>query len=87
MIKRLTVEKMRLLADTGAIKSIDLIGCSDGFTLQVNAKGDVGGLLETDKGHVRTFSKLDTAAKLIKDMGLGKASLDVTSWTPGQRSV
>lgn len=87
MIKRLTVDKLRLLAETGAVKSIELIGCSGGFTMQINAKGDVGGLLEADKGHARTFSKLETAAKMMKDMGLTKASLDVTDWMPGQKAL
>jgi hypothetical protein len=89
MIKRLTIEKLRLLADTGGVKSVELIGVADGFVMRVNAKGEdaLSGTLETDKGHVRTFSKLDTAAKLLFDMGLGKATLDLKEWGPAHKAT
>jgi hypothetical protein len=88
MIKRLTIEKLRLLVDAGAVRSVELVGVPDGFALRITTKGDeMSGTLETDKGHVRTFAKLDTAAKLLHELGVGRATLDLQSWAPGQKAV
>jgi hypothetical protein len=89
MIQHLTVEKLKILAAIGGVKSIELVAVADGFVMRINVKGDdaFSGALETDKGHVRTFSKLDTAAKMIFDMGIGKATLDLQGWTSGQKKA
>lgn len=86
VIKKLTVEKLRLLADAGAVRELRIIGQGAGFALVVATRDDEG-TLETAVGEVRLFAKLDTAARLVRDLGLGRAVLDLESWTPEQRSA
>jgi len=77
---------LRALIDAGAIKRIRII--AEGATIHVEAdtpNGTVTAL--TLKGAVKTWSTLDTAAKWVRSLGIGKAQIDVAKWQPGQRGM
>ncbi len=86
MIKKLTIEKLRLLADSGGVREIRIAGQGAGFVVSISTRDDEG-TLETALGEVRIFSKLDTAARLVRDLGLGRAVLDLAQWQPGQKGL
>ena len=86
MIKKLTVEKLRLLADAGGVREVRIVGQGAGFVLVVATRDDEG-TLETAVGDVRTFAKVDTAARLVRELGLGRAVLDLVNWAPDQNAV
>jgi hypothetical protein len=44
-------------------------------------------IVETNKGAVKTWGSLDAAAKWLKGVGIGQATLELSSWHPGQKSL
>lgn len=86
MIKKLTIEKLRLLADAGAVREIQLLGQGPGFALRITTRDDEG-MLETALGEVRIFAKLDTAARMVRELGLGRVVLDLVKWEPDQKGT
>lgn len=79
MIKKLTIEKLRLLASAGAIRELSLISKREGFVLMVSTRDDEGPL-ETAVGEIRIFSKIDTVARLVHEMGIDRMTLDLDQW-------
>lgn len=86
LIKKLTIEKLRLLADAGGVREVHIVGQGAGFALRIETRDDQG-TLETALGEVRIFAKLDTAARTVHELGLGRAVLDLAQWQPGQKGA
>ena len=42
-------------------------------------------VIHTNKGSIKTWASLDSAAKWLRQMGLGSFSVEVTKWTPNQK--
>jgi hypothetical protein len=86
MIKKLTIEKLRLLASAGAVRELRLVGQGGGFILMVATRDDEGPLT-TALGDERVFSKIDTVARLVHELGIGCMTLDLAKWQPGQKVI
>ena len=41
----------------------------------------------TNKGQIKTWATLDSAAKWVKGLGIGKAQLKISRWMPGQKKL
>lgn len=41
----------------------------------------------TTKGAIKTWASIDSSAKWIKSLGIGKAQLEISKWLPGQRGM
>lgn len=77
---------LRALVEAGAIKKVCIVG--DGAFFHVEAFTQNGSIIaSTTKGPIKTWSSLDSAAKWIRGLGLGKAQLDVAKWQPGQKGL
>jgi hypothetical protein len=77
---------LRALVDAGALKRIRIIG--DGALFHVEAdmpNGSVPAL--TLKGTPKTWRSLDAAAKWVRSLGMGTASVDLAKWQPDQRGL
>ena len=77
---------LRALVDAGAIKRIRII--ANGAVFHVEADTPNGAVTAfTLKGAVKTWSSLDTAAKWVRSLGIGKAQINIAKWQPGQRAL
>ena len=77
---------LRALVDAGAIKRIRII--ANGAVFHVEADTPNGSVTAfTLKGAVKTWSSLDTAAKWVRSLGIGKAQINIAKWQPGQRAL
>jgi hypothetical protein len=75
---------MKALVAAGAIKRINIIG--NGARFHVEAATPNGSVTaETRKGKVKTWVTLDAAAKWVRSIGIGTASINLAHWHPGQR--
>ena len=77
---------LRALVDAGALKRIRIIG--DGALFHVEAdmpNGSVPAL--TLKGTPKTWRSLDAAAKWVRSLGMGTASIELSKWQPDQRGL
>ena len=80
-------EKMlKTLVDAAAVKNARIIANGARFHVEVDAPGR-SFTIETAKGGIRTWTSLDSAAKWLRGVGIGRAGLDLTHWAPGQKSL
>ncbi len=77
---------IRALVEAGAVKDVLLI--ADGATVHVDIVTHAGATTATtNRGTIKTWVTLDSAAKWIKGLGVGKAQLEISRWLPGQRGM
>lgn len=80
-------EKMlRTLVDAGALKKVQIVGSGALLYVEV-AFGNKTEKVLTQRGSLRTWASLDSVAKWVRGLGLGKAELDLAGWAPGQRGL
>lgn len=65
---------LRTLAANNAVRSLELRGTAGGFALFVNEQPFV-----TERANVRVW-RLETVARFLRDMGLGRVTVDLSSW-------
>ncbi len=77
---------IRALVEAGAVKNVLLI--ANGSTIHCDIVTQAGTTTATtNKGGIKTWVTLDSAAKWIKGLGVGKAQLEISKWLPGQRGM
>jgi hypothetical protein len=77
---------IRALVEAGAVKKVMLI--ADGATIHVDIMTQAGVVTATTtKGAIKTWASIDSSAKWIKSLGIGKAQLEISKWLPGQRGM
>jgi hypothetical protein len=77
---------MKAMVEVGAIKKISIIG--NGARFHVEANTPNGAITaETRKGKIKTWVTLDAAAKWVRSIGVGTASINLAHWQPGQREL
>ena len=77
---------IRALVEAGAVKRVLLI--ADGAAVHVDIVTQAGATTATtNKGSVKTWMTIDSSAKWIKSLGIGKAQLEISRWLPGQRGM
>ena len=78
---------LRALIEAGSVKQLHIV--ADGAIFHVNVitakKGTVTVLTTT--GAVKTWATLDTTAKWVRSLGIGKVQLDITHWQSQQKRL
>ena len=77
---------IRALVEAGAVRKVILI--TDGATVHVDIFTQAGATTATTiRGGIKTWATIDSSAKWIKGLGIGKAQLEISRWLPGQRGM
>jgi len=77
---------IRALVDAGAVKNVLLI--ADGALIHVDIVTQNGAITATtNKGQIKTWASIDSSARWVKGLGVGKAQLEISRWLPGQRGL
>ena len=77
---------IRALVDAGAVKKVLLI--ANGAAIHVDIVTQNGPITATTiKGSIKTWATIDSSAKWIKGLGVGRAQLDIVHWLPQQRGL
>ncbi len=77
---------IRALVEAGAVKKVLLI--ADGAAIHVDIVTQNGPITATtNKGAIKTWATIDSSAKWIKGLGIGKAQLEISRWLPGQKGM
>jgi hypothetical protein len=80
-------EKMiRAMVSAGAIQNISIIGHGARFHIEANTPNGAV-TAETKKGKIKTWVTLDAAARWVRSIGVGSASVNLARWQPGQKSL
>ena len=77
---------LRALVEVGAVKRIRIIGQGSQFHIEADTpNGSVTAV--TTRNTLRTWGKLDQAAKWVRKLGFGSAQVDLRHWTPEQKGM
>ncbi|MBF0256955.1 MAG: hypothetical protein HQL47_10990 [Gammaproteobacteria bacterium] len=77
---------LKALIAAGAVKRVHLNANGAQFHVRIDTPNDSFVVLTT-KGTAKTWSSLDSAAKWLRNLGLGHIRLDLSHWQPGQRGL
>ena len=69
------------LVSAGAVVSLSARGVPGGYVLVVNSEGGER-LLSLQRRTTRVFTKLDTVASFLRDIGVTRFGVDTESWAP-----
>ena len=77
---------IRALVEAGAVRNVLVI--ADGATVHVDIVTQNGAITATtNRRTIKTWASIDSAAKWIKGLGVGKAQLEISRWLPGQKGM
>jgi len=77
---------LRALVAAGAVKRVRIV--AHGAHFHVVAETGGGPVTaSTQRGRVRTWRSLDTAAAWVRGLGVGSLELELDQWQPGQRPL
>jgi|TARA_B110000977_G_C10966473_1_gene450618 hypothetical protein len=77
---------IKALIDAGAVKQLELIANGGDFYLEV--KTTAGKEIVTgSSGSIKTWRTIDSAAKWLHLLGIGKILLKIDKWQPGQKTI
>ena len=77
---------IRALVEAGAVKKVLLI--ANGAAIHVDIVTQNGPITATTtKGSIKTWATIDSSAKWIKALGVGRAHLDIVHWLLKQRDL
>lgn len=71
--------EIELLLEAGAIQGVEIFASSEGFGIRIKTKNGIGQLLN-ERGQLRYFSKIDTAAKYLRELGIINILLSLEPW-------
>jgi hypothetical protein len=72
---------LRELVASGSVRSAAIVGLPGGYAVKVRY-GSSDRALAARTGEVRVFSKIDAAAKTLRDLGVVKSDLDTSGYSP-----
>ena len=80
-------QTLRALIEAGSVKQLHIV--ADGALFHVNVVTTKKGTMtaQTTAGRVKTWATLDSAAKWIRSLGIGKVHLDITHWQSQQKRL
>ena len=78
---------LKALIEAGAIKSVCIV--ADGGVVHASITTGSGNSqpATTLKGDIKTWSTIDSAAKWVRNQGIGSMKLNVDRWRPAQRTM
>lgn len=78
--------ELKLLLEAGALKSIQVI--AQGSLFHVEAKTAAGSkVVMTGRGEVRHWRSIDSCAKWLRKIGIGRACINFECWQVGQGAL
>jgi hypothetical protein len=77
---------LRALVEAGAVRRVRIVANGCRFHVEADTANDTH-LAATLKGNPKTWSTLDSAARWVRNLGIGTVQLDISLWQPQQRSL
>ena len=76
---------IKALVDAGAVKKVLIIAEGSAIHVDIVTQNDV--VTATLKGTIKLWVTLDTSAKWVRNLGIGRVQLVMDKWLPAQRSL
>ena len=85
-VSQVNEKTIRALVEAGAVKKVLLI--ANGAAIHVDIVTQNGPITATTtKGAIKTWATIDSSAKWVKALGVGRAQLDIVHWLPYQKGL
>lgn len=78
----ITLEKLKLLTEAGAVQHAELVGIPGGWTIQVQVGMGRRLLRPNKRKDVRVFKTTDAALLMLREAGVRRASIDQAGYNP-----
>lgn len=78
--------ELKLLLEAGAVKSVLITAQGSLFHVEAKTAG-AAKVLMTGRGDVRQWRSIDSCAKWLRKLGLGRFDVVVEDWSVGQRDL
>ena len=78
---------IKLLVDAGAIKSVSIVADGASIHALITTIAGTPQPATTQQGKIKMWSSIDSAAKYIRSLGIGKVRLDLAKWNVKQKGV
>ena len=79
-------QTLKVLIDAGAVNGLHVI--ADGSHFYVEIETPTGKVIaSTIQGSIKNCKSLDSAAKWVRKLGIGRTTLDIAKWQPNQRDL
>lgn len=74
---------VKALIEAGAVKKVRLV--ANGATLHADFMTQNGAVTATtNKGAIKTWASIDSSARWLKKIGIGRIELEIGQWLPNQ---
>lgn len=77
-----TIATARQLIDAGAVRAVEVIGHPGGWAIVLRI-GAGEAVIQTDRGEVRLWARLDTVRAQLEAFGVRRFAVDGTHLAPG----
>ncbi len=77
---------LKALIEAGAVRRVECIANGGSFYIEMHTSNGRE-LVTTAADRVKTWRRLDSAAKWLHDLGIGKARINIEKWHPGQATM
>jgi hypothetical protein len=77
---------LKALIEAGAIKKMAIIGEGSFFRVEVSTPGGTN-TIETLDGKLKTWNSLDSAARWVRQHGIGQCDINISRWQPDQKGM
>jgi len=77
---------IKALIDAGAVKKVMIVADGSAVHVKVVTKADTV-TATTLKGTIKTWATIDSSAKWVRGLGIGKVQLEISKWLPGQKGL
>lgn len=85
-LKKMNKKMIRALVEAGAVKKVHIVAA--GSTVHVDVVTQNGAVTATTlKGAIKTWATIDSSAKWVRGLGIGRVQLEISKWLPGQRGL
>lgn len=74
------------LVDAGAVRRIRIVADGARFHVEVDTPAATV-VVVTTKGAVKTWGSLDSSAKWVRALGIGRVQIELSKWQPDQRAL
>lgn len=84
----MTLEQLRTTTSAGGVTGVTLKGQGGGFVMEIATRSGQGAVLAKARStEPRRFGNPASALLVVRDIGLGTVSVDVTDWDPDQKDM
>tara|TARA_R110001592_G_scaffold37654_2_gene125411 strand:- start:123 stop:371 length:249 start_codon:yes stop_codon:yes gene_type:complete len=78
-------KSLKLLINNGVVMKVSIKSTGAKFHIEIKTACDLV-VAQTSSKQIKTWSTIDSAAKWLKRLGIGRAEIEFDKWQPNQKA-